>query len=388
MEGRQNLVVYIGLSASGAREAHELSLLGNRVLLVESSGLRGQVRVGHRNFDLAQKSDISAFASSLGLPAARASALADVLATAGNSTRDKLGQLAKIWADAERTNVLPGRMVISGEHALRLFWSREGRGLLSAVDIKALAAVFPRAAGAVEDLYLSACNTAVDMMDWPGIFPNLRTMWGYLRTAPSLSTGAGAHIRLWDRSTRGSQQRIDRLVAKNTHRGANVAVWSRLTGVQTGVVEPIETILARLTGAENVFQSFFVGDNVVTDHQSGPLRDYYDSIQALLQHTELPADQRSTWEARSGVTIRLIYFDTIRGRFQQQYATQIAAGYSAVGLPAPDFRGMDRKSALAAIAAFDAKISPTAPAAATQLRPILRDGLQALGNQYIPLNWI
>jgi len=32
MEGRQNLVVYIGLSASGAREAHELSLLGNRVL--------------------------------------------------------------------------------------------------------------------------------------------------------------------------------------------------------------------------------------------------------------------------------------------------------------------------------------------------------------------
>ncbi len=155
------------------------------------------------------------------------------------------------------------------------------------------------------------------MMDWPGIFPNLKTMWGYLHTAPSLSTGAGAHIRLWDRSTRGSQQRIDWMVAKNTRRGKNVAVWSRFTGVQTGVVEPIETILARLIAAENAFQSFFVGDSVVTDHQSGPLRDYYDNIQALLQHTELPADQRSTWEARSQVTIRLIYFDTIRGRFQQ-----------------------------------------------------------------------
>ncbi len=129
-------------------------------MLIESSGLRGHVRVGPRNFDLTQKSDISAFASSLGLPAARASALADVLATAGNTSRDKLGQLAKIWADAERTNVLPGRMVISGEHALRLFWSREGRGRLSALDIKALAAVFPRAAGAVEDLSLSACKTA------------------------------------------------------------------------------------------------------------------------------------------------------------------------------------------------------------------------------------
>ena len=92
MEGRQNLVVYIGLSASGAREAHELSLLGNRVLLVASSGIRGQVHLGNRNFDLTQKSEISAFASSLGLPAARASALADVLATAGSSSRDKLGQ--------------------------------------------------------------------------------------------------------------------------------------------------------------------------------------------------------------------------------------------------------------------------------------------------------
>ena len=378
----------IGLSASGAREAHELSLLGNRVLLVESSGLRGHVRVGHRNFDLAQKSDISAFASSLGLPAARASALADVLATAGNSTRDKLGQLAKIWADAERRHALPARLALSGEHAGRQFWSKQGGGLLAATDIKALAAVFPRAAGAVEDLYLSACNTAYDMMDWPGVFPNLKTMWGYLHTAPSLSTGAGAHIRLWDRATRGNQQRIDRMVAKNTGRGNNVAVWSRFTGIQTGVVESIETILARLIGAENVFQSFFAGDSVVTDHQSGPLRDYYDNIQSLLQHTELPTDQRSTWETRSQVTIRLIYFDTIRGRFQQTYAGQIAAGYAAVGLPAPNFGVMDRKSALASIAAFEAKLGRSASTAATQLRPVLTDGLRALGSRYILLNWI
>ena len=226
------------------------------------------------------------------------------------------------------------------------------------------------------------------MMDWPGIFPNLKTMWGYLHTAPSLATGAGAHIRLWDRSTRGNQQRIDRLVAKNTRRGNNVAVWSRFTGLQTGIVEPVETILARLTGGENTFQSFFAGDSVVTDHQSGPLRDYYDNIQSLLQHTELPPDQRSTWEARAEVTIRLIYFDTIRGRFQQSYASQIAAGYAAVGLPAPNFSAMDRKSALASIAAFEAKLGRSAPAAATQLLPVLTDGLRALGSRYILLNWI
>jgi hypothetical protein len=356
--------------------------------MVTSSGIRGQVHLGHRNFNLIQKSEISAFASSLGLPEARASALVDVLATAENTSRDKVGQLAKIWADAERTNMLPGRLALSGEHAGRQFWSKQGRGFLAATDIKALAAVFPRAAGAVEDLYLSACNTAYDMMDWPGVFPNLKTMWGYLHTAPSLSTGAAAHIRLWDRATRGNQQRIDRMVAKNTGRGNNVAVWSRLTGIQTGVVESIETILARLTGAENGFQSFFAGDSVVTDHQSGPLREYYNNIQSLLQYTELPTDQRSTWEARSQVTIRLIYFDTIRGRFQQTYAGQIAAGYAAVGLPAPNFAVMDRKSALASIAAFEAKLGRSASTAATQLGPVLTDGLRALGSRYILLNWI
>jgi hypothetical protein len=388
MRGRQDLIVYIGLSTTGAREAHELRLLGNRVLLVAPSGRQPRVHVGYRSFDLAQKSDIAAFASSLGLPAARASALVDVLTAVMISSRDALGQLAKIWARAEQTNALPGRMALSGEHAGRLFWSKHGGGLLSAVGIKGLAAVFPGAAGAVEDLYLSACNTAFDMMDWPDIFPNLKTMWGYFRTAPSLFTGAEAHIRLWDRSTRGSQQRIDRLVAKNTGRGANVAVWSRFSGVETGVVEAIETILARLSGAENTFQSFFAGDSIVTEHQSGPLRDYYDNIQALLQHTELPAGHRRTWEARSAVTIRLIYFDTIRGRFQQQYGRQIAAGYTTVGLPAPNFSVMDRKSALASVAAFEAKLGQSAPSAAMQLRPVLIDGLRALSGQYIPLNWI
>ena len=37
------------------------------------------------------------------------------------------------------------------------------------------------------------------------------------------------------------------------------------------------------------------------------------------------------------MTIRLIYFDTIRGRFQQTYAGQIAAGYAAIGLPEREF---------------------------------------------------
>ena len=65
-----------------------------------------------------------------------------------------------------------------------------------------------------------------------------------------------------------------------------------------------------------------------------------------------------------------------------------AAGYAAVGLPAPNFGVMDRKSALASIAAFEAKLGRSASTAATQLRPVLTDGLRAFGSRYILLNWI
>ncbi len=88
------------------------------------------------------------------------------------------------------------------------------------------------------------------------------------------------------------------------------------------------------------------------------------------------------------MTIRLIYFDTIRAQFQATYAREIAAGYAAVGLRGPNFSGMDRKSVLTSIAAFEAKLTQSAPAPATQLRPLLTDGLRALGGRYIPVTWM
>jgi len=66
-----------------------------------------------------------------------------------------------------------------------MFFGKRGGGVLDAEDIKSIAAVFPRAAGAVDDLYFSACNTAAEIADWTPIFPNLRTAWAYLGTAPA-----------------------------------------------------------------------------------------------------------------------------------------------------------------------------------------------------------
>jgi hypothetical protein len=362
--------------------------LGNQVRQIKNARLADQLRVAGRTFDLKQSGDVQAFARTMGLSEERSAKVSAAIAGGGANMRDELAQLAVFWAQAERTHVLPGRMVISGEHMIGIFWGRNHNGMLGSAQVKAVADVFPLAAGAIEDLHLSACNTVGDIQDWPRIFPNLKTVWAYLHTAPSISTGALDHLRLWDRATRGPRQRIDRLIAKNTRRGENVAVWSRLYGLQTGVIESVEALRARIAAGAGTFEAFFAGESIVTDHQSGPLRQFYDTIQSLLQHEELPAAERHAFELKAAMTIRLIYFDAIRVAFSTHNRSAIASGYAALDLPAPDFSRLDRKQALAAIDAFVAKAGPKSPEAVTRLRPLLVDGLRNLSGRYIPENWI
>lgn len=191
---------------------------GNHIEQIKNSKVADQIRIAGRTFDLKQSSDLEAFSKALGLSESRAAALSTAIAEGGPNIRDELGQLAMIWARAEHTHIMPGRMVISGEHVIGIFWGMSRNGMLVSSQIKAVANIFPLAAGAIEDLHLSACNTAGDIQDWPKIFPNLKTIWAYLHTAPSISTGAREHLRMWDRATRGPRQRSPRSKRRQVQR--------------------------------------------------------------------------------------------------------------------------------------------------------------------------
>lgn len=389
MAGRNNLVVFFGLSPSGAGEADELRLLGNHIILVANGKTPDVVSIAARSFDLADPRGRTGFVALLGLGEPRASKLKDALASGGHKIRDELGQLAIVFNRAEQTKRFPGRMAISGEHLPGMYWGTGGNGIMTTDDIKHIAEIFPGAAGAIEDLYISACNSSGDVVEWSTIFPRVKTIWAYLHTAPSLATGGRAHIRLWDRATRGHAARINRGIAKGTGRGENVAVWSRIYGLQTGTIEPIETLRARISNGESTFTSFFNGEQIVVDHQAGPLRQYYDDIQSLLRYDDLPAGERRTMEERAEVTIRVIYFDRIRVVFQRQHGRAITSGYSAIGLGAPpDLGTLDRRAALAEIRRFLAALRPDAPDAAKQLQPLLTEGLRDLSKRLVPANWI
>jgi hypothetical protein len=383
-------IILLGLNPSAPQEAQALRRLGNHVTLITNGRVSDWVYLGGRGFNLSDGTQVESFLSHLGLPPARIALAASAIRGGGTSIKDELGQLAMTWARVEHGRAIPGRMVLSGEHVGGgMFWGKGALGTLRVSDIGALAAAFPRVANAIEDLHMSACNSAIEVLSWPKIFPRLKTIWAYARSCPGTFTGASKHLALWDRATRGRIKSVNRLVAKGTRKGDHVVVWSPLGGMVTGEVDTFEALRARLAAARQTFDDHFDGRAVVVDTGTGPLREYYDILQAMLRHADLPGAERSTIEKRRDVTIRLIFYDRyVKAAFAREYGKVIAAGYAALGLPVPDFARLSRKEAVASISAFEAKADTKEIDAAERLRPTLVEGLIQLNERYIPVNWL
>jgi hypothetical protein len=330
---------------------------------------------------------LNAFATSLRLTNAQARAVEVLIDRVGANSRDEIAKLALTWAYAKSP---PGRMVISGEHfGAGLYWGRNRGGTITIENIRALSKVFPMAAAAIEDLHVSACYSARGISDWPTVFPKVQTIWAYGGSAPGSYTGATKHMQMWDRATRGNKRRIDRAIAKDSRKGENVVVWSQLYGLETGVVEPIDALRARLNAGEATFSAFFAGDSVVTDPQTGPLRDLYNDLQAMLRHPDLPPGEKPALERKRDVTIRLLYYDkTVKARFAFAYKPIIDGGYAALAIAAPNFGSLSRKAALVAIAQVAARAGANRAPAIVSLLQHLTEGLRDLGERYIPANWI
>ena len=259
-------IILLGLNPTAPQEAQALRALGNNVRLITSAKVNDTVSIDGRLFDLSDSDQVVSFLRHLRLSPERITKAANAIGGGRNGIKDELGQLAMAWALAERGGVIPGRMVLSGEHvAGGMFWGKGGRGTLLISDIEALAAAFPRVANAIEDLHMSACNSANELLSWPKIFPRLKTMWAYAGSCPGTFTGAAKHLAMWDRATRGRVKTVERLVAEGTRKGDHVVVWSPVQGIVTGEVNSIEELRARVEANRAMYDSFFEGNAVVVD---------------------------------------------------------------------------------------------------------------------------
>jgi len=389
-----NDVVLLGMNKGSSHEAKSLRNRGLHVQHIKDARVDDTARGDDgKTYNLTTPDGVSGFVGSLKLPEAQSAKIEEVLNRADPDAKDELAQLTKTWAKGERGEEIPSRLVLSGHSVGDGVWG-DHNGEIYRRDIADLAKAMPRAAAQVEDLHISGCYSGGqgDVDSWKGIFPKAKTVWAYTGSAPGSYSGATTHLARWDRATRGEASTLDRNVAQGTRKGDNVATWSVDEGYNNG--EPPRSysdVREDFDWSRPDYNQFFSGAENVENTQSGPLRDHYNNTQRLIQHRDLPENERAQLSAHRDSTIRLIYYSkSVAPNFQAHHQQSIREGFRSVGMTAPDFSKLSRMDALAQISAFENKVTGmgTPPAAAQTLLPLLTDGLRDLNSSIIPSTWI
>lgn len=234
-------ILFVGMSPGSAIEARSLRVAGARVVHVHDAAKQDRIlaNADGQEHDVSTEEGARGFVATLGLSPALASAVAAALLGAGNDARDELARVAEVWALAERGGRVPSRLVVSGHSAGSSIWGH-GNGSLSLDALQALAAALPAAAARVEDVLLSGCYTGGEpvMERLRGMFPALKTAWGYAGQAPEAYRGGAVHALRWERATRGRNNDLHTGVAAGTRKAEAVAVWSVRGGYRGGAPRP------------------------------------------------------------------------------------------------------------------------------------------------------
>jgi peptidoglycan hydrolase-like protein with peptidoglycan-binding domain len=397
----KNDIVFLGMGDNAGYELDQLRKYASTGVVGITDSRAGDDKltfsVGGRmkTYDLATDAGVESYVKDIGLSGAKAKEVAGIIKGAQADARDEAAQLCRAFAEAERGERTIERLILSGHSVGGGVWG-DSNGYFDYESLQKITRAFPGAARQVEDFMVQGCYSGSERnMDlYKAMFPNLKTAFAYVHSAPGSYSGSVDHEKKWEAATRGHDpSKVQRDMVKGTRKGENVATWNAVSGYQSDEApRPVAELKRELDQAKPTYDRFFSGESAVTDTQAGPLRDYYNKIQRVLGSPELPAAERPKYEAMRDTTIRLNFYDaTIKGKFQQANAAKIAAGFAAVGIsPAPDFAKLSRKDALAQIAAFERKLDamPTKPAAAVALRPLLTDGLRDLKPSAIPQSWV
>lgn len=384
-------VLFVAMNNSDAHrstlESDALKARGTNVTVLQDAKVDDTIG-GH---DLTKPEGAMAFALTLGLPAEQTKKVADVLLNAGSDARDELAQIAQQWAVAERGGQAPSRLILSGHHVGYGVYG-ENNGKLDWPTVGALAEAMPRGARSVEDLMIAGCYSGGENMmeKYTGMFPDVKTVVAYDGSSPGASSGATAHQKAWEKATRGTSEGITRQLFQGMRKGENVTVWTRARGFDNGEARPpVADLKSAKDLLEGGFRAAFDGSTPIPNTQAGPVRDFYNATQRLIQHPDTTPAERTALEAQRDQTIRLIFYAPVSSRFQEAYGAKVDAGYKALGMDPPNFKTMTRAQALASITEFQARLAATPGAgdAATRLGPVLKDFAE-LKPSLIPDTWV
>lgn len=392
-------VLFVAVNNSAAHKStHESDTLRARgvdVTVVQDARVPDTITTRDANgrtttHDLTKPADRLAFAMTLRLPADQTQRIADIIGRAGDDAKDEFANIAVEWAKAERGGQIPSRLVISGHHVGSGVYG-ENNGQLDWPIVAELANAMPRAARSVQDLMIAGCYSGgQEMMEqYAGMFPNVQTITAYEGSSPGAYSGATAHQKDWEQATRGDSERIRETAFRGMRKGENVDVWTRSGGLQGAPPRPVADLRADMERLRPQYEAALSGRTPIADPQTGPVREFYNHTQRMLQHPDVPAAEKATLSAQRDQTIRMLFYPVVSQRFGDAYAAPIRQAYEQMGLTPPNFSRLSRADAITEIERFQAAVraNPPSGGAAARMAPILRD-FKDLSPRVIPDTWI
>lgn len=264
-----------------------------------------------QQINLRSAQGVQQFVATLGLPPEQQQKIEAVLSRAAidsPGSLEVLAGIAQVWSAAERGEATaPSRLLITGHHV--------GPGVVGKGDplvwnhLLALAQAMPTAAAQVEDLNVSGCYTGGQHLreTYEAIFPQLDTVWAYTLQAPSTHRGALPQQKAWEEQTRGPDASTGRTL-KNLHEQDGDKLRSAQFYATTvpSFSRPLQPLREALQMKEGLCQQYLSGPREPEHAQYGPLREYYNQVQELLQQTGVPPQERAHWEARRDRVIAIL----------------------------------------------------------------------------------
>ncbi len=370
-------IVYFGMNPES--RAGELGVLKGSAAgtVTGATGERQQdtANVNGRQVSLNDESGLDTYLSQFGaLDAGRKNQLKELLKAIGGGAKDEIAQLARIFYEAETGKRLIKRMVMSGHSGGTTLYGHNAdysnNQSISFTDLNPLTKIFPMALGQVEDLMLSACNTGwTDKLDtYRTLFPNLRSIWGYVGFSPAYGGGSERHITNWERSSRGTvdQKKMDAArekVAQGSGKNdKHVALWTREYGVAGAKGKETYQTDSELAGSDSDVLRQTVDARIVQyfdpayrdgniDQQN--LNELYTQLQALVgNHATALGANLAHYQGILKKTLFLRHWSNIARFFMESFGDKVRSGYQAARAEAPAYSGMGRAQALAKIAAY------------------------------------
>lgn len=384
-------LLFIGMGAGADKEIAALAAQADIVAVTNAKDSDTQSENGS-TFDLADDTGVRDFLGALNVAGAVVENLVKMFDGVEPGTRDELGQIVRIYNEAEKGQRNIERVVLSGHGDGEACWGVYGKGKLYVATLVELAALFPSAAGQVRDLMFSGCQTGYEKtMDiYRQAFPKLESIWAYAGTSPATDSGAIGHIKIWETATEGKSvpdMKAARDAVKDSNHGDEVATWTKNESYVGGNPMTIDEAVDAANAANATHEAAFNGSLVVTDPGSGPLFEYYNLIQRVLGHRDSDQIDKVKWGRTRDVTLRLRHFlKKVLPKIIEEKGAALDAGYAAAGLTQPNWATATRAVAFAEAGRFHpsvAKASGDAKPKVEEAFSILFNGVRELWADYV-----